>query len=64
LQWIFKLLSGIYITSIVMGNNEVKRCISGLDDTKRTILSYFGATVLSMYDLAKLNSSSLLPSIA
>ena len=58
-QWIFKLLSGIYVTSISLNKTQTKKVISGLDNYKKEILSYFGKKVLELYDIEEFTTSSI-----
>lgn len=51
LRWVFQLLEGIDIIRITI-DGRVKKIISGLNAVSKKILSFFGATVCSIYELS------------
>jgi len=51
LRWVFQLLEGIDIIRITI-DGRVKKIISGLNAVSKKILSFFGETVCSIYELS------------
>lgn len=51
LRWIFQMLDGIHRVSISL-QDQVKIIIEGMSDLRRKILSFFGDSVLQIYQLS------------
>lgn len=51
LRWVFQLLEGVDIIRITI-DGRVKKIISGLNAVSKKILSFFGETVCSIYELS------------